>query len=113
MAHPDDAAGSKHKLICAGIRKLAERKGWDITNVGLWLDFCSIEQDNNDLLLAGVKSLRGYISICDAVLIPSPEVPAASVRTVDQITGAYGERGWTRLESMSFYTVSIVCNEPF
>jgi hypothetical protein len=105
MPHPDDAAGSKHKLICAGVRKLVEKKGWDIRQVALWLDFCCIEQDDKSRLASGVQSLRGYISICDAVLIPSPEVPAASARTVDQITGDYGERAWTRLESMSFYTV--------
>ncbi len=109
MAHPDDAAGSKYKLICAGVRKLVEKKGWDISQVALWLDFCCIEQDDKIVQAAGIKSLRGYISICDAVLIPSPEVPAASARTVDQITGDYGGRAWTRLESMSFYTVSIVC----
>jgi hypothetical protein len=107
MAHPDDAAGSKHKLICEGVRKLAEKKGWDINKVSLWLDFCGVEQDNAGLLMAGVQSLRGYISVCDALLIPSPKIPdAASDRTVDKIPGEYGGRAWTRLESMSFYTVS-------
>ena len=107
MAHPDDAGGSKHKLICGGVRKLAEEKGWDIEGVSLWLDFCCVEQDDVGLLREGVESLRGYISVCDAVLIPSPEVPdGARERTVDNVAGGYGERAWTRLESMSFYTVS-------
>jgi hypothetical protein len=106
MAHPDDAEGSKHALICAGILKLVEHKAWDIKHVCLWLDFCGVEQDNLELLHAGVASLRGYISVCDAVLIPSPEVPSEEgERTVDRIAGEYGERAWTRLESMSFYTV--------
>jgi hypothetical protein len=105
-AHPDDVEGSKHKLICAGVRKLADRKGWDINQIGLWLDFCGVEQDDGMLLKAGVASLRGYISLCDAVLIPSPEMPEAGDRTVDKIPGEYGARAWTRLESMSFYTVS-------
>ncbi len=104
-AHPDDAEGSKHKLICAGVRKLAARKGWGI-KIGLWLDFCGVEQDDDALLKAGVASLRGYISVCDAVLIPSPKVPEAGDHTVDKIAGEYGGRAWTRLESMSFYTVS-------
>jgi len=108
-AHPDDDAGSKHSLICAGVRKLALKKGWDLGKVCLWLDYCGVEQDIPRLLLAGVASLRGYISVCDAVLIPSPEVPAEeTARTVDKIAGEYGERAWTRLESMSFYTVSIM-----
>ncbi len=108
-AHPDDAQGSKHKLICAGVRKLAAKKEWDVKKVGLWLDFCGVEQDDDVLLKAGVASLRGYISICDAVLIPSPEVPQAGANTVDKIPGEYGGRAWTRLESMSFYTVSMPC----
>jgi hypothetical protein len=104
-AHPDDAVGSKHKLICAGVRKLAAKKGWDVTNLGLWVDFCGVEQDDGMLLKAGVASLRGYISVCDAVLIPSPKLPESGENTVDKIAGEYGGRAWTRLESMSFYTV--------
>lgn len=111
MAHPDDADGSKHKLICQGIRQLAQQKEWHINQLTLWLDFCSVEQDDDDLLKAGVDSLRGYISVCDAVLIPSPEVPKEGCqKTVDQIAGGYGDRAWTRLESMSFYTVSDTSN---
>ncbi len=106
-AHPDDAQGSKHKLICAGVRKLGVKKGWNINQVGLWLDFCGVEQDDDVLLKAGVASLRGYISICDAVLIPSPDVPEAGDNTVDKIAGEYGARAWTRLESMSFYVVNL------
>jgi hypothetical protein len=106
MAHPDDDAGSKHKLLCAAVHQLAEEKDWNIQDVCLWLDFCSVEQDNLYLLRAGVASLRGYISVCDAVLIPSPEVPAEhDQRTVDKIAGDYGQRAWTLLESMAFYTV--------
>ncbi len=111
MAHPDDAACSKHRLICAGLDKLAAKKEWDAEKVFLWLDFCGVEQDDGNLLKAGVASLRGYVSACDAVLIPSAEVPAEGERTVDQIKGEYGRRAWTRLESMSFYTVytRLVC----
>jgi hypothetical protein len=106
MPHPDDAAGSKHRLICAGIEKLAAEKVWDVDQIFLWLDFCGVEQDDPRLLLAGVASLLGYISVCDVVLIPCLEVPEPGERTVDQIRGDYGKRAWTRLESMSFYTVS-------
>jgi hypothetical protein len=106
MAHPDDAAGSKYALICAGIPKLAEKNSWNLDHVYLWLDFSGIEQDNIELLLAGVQSLRGYVSLCDALLIPSPEVPLDSKRSTDTVGGQYGQRAWTLLESMSFYTVS-------
>jgi hypothetical protein len=80
----------------------------------LWVDFCCIEQDDKNRLLAGVKSLIGYISLCDALLIPSPEVPAANDRTIDRIAGSYGKRAWTLLESMSFFAVRIysIGNKP-
>jgi hypothetical protein len=108
MPHPDNAAGDKHALICAGIKRLAQLKEWNIHKVCLWLDFCGVEQDDADLLLAGVDSLRGYISLCDAVLIPSLHEPVEGAWTVDRIEGGYGERAWTRLESMSFYAVSLL-----
>jgi hypothetical protein len=106
IAHPDDENASKHMLVCAGIQKLAQEKKWSTHQVYLWLDFCGVEQDDDVLLKAGVASLRGYISLCDAVLIPSPKVPDEMCeKTVDKIAGGYGDRAWTRLESMSFYTV--------
>jgi hypothetical protein len=108
MPHPDDDDGTKHKLISAGMQKLAEQKAWGLDQVYLWVDFCGVDQVDPSLLQAGVKSLRGYISVCDAVLIPSPEIPAQDEkRTVDRIAGEYGGRAWTRLESLSFYTVSL------
>lgn len=39
MAHPDDAKGTKHKLICDGVKKLAEAKRWDLSKVHIWVDF--------------------------------------------------------------------------
>jgi hypothetical protein len=32
-AHPDDAAGSKYKLICEGVCQLAMSKEWEISQV--------------------------------------------------------------------------------
>jgi hypothetical protein len=99
-------------LVCAGIQKLAQEKKWSTHQVYLWLDFCGVEQDDDVLLKAGVASLRGYISLCDAVLIPSPKVPDEMCeKTVDKIAGGYGDRAWTRLESMSFYTVRKIGSE--
>ena len=88
MAHPDDAQASKHRLICGGVRKLAERKGWDLEKVVLWVDFAGVEQDDGDLLKAGVASLRGYITLSDAVLIPAVGgVSQGSANTVDMVPG--------------------------
>ena len=87
-AHPDDDAGTKHKLICDGMEKLAETNGWDIDNVYLWIDFAGVEQDDGDLLRAGVASLRGYITLCDVILVPAPaRPPEGAPHTVDMVPG--------------------------
>ena len=88
MAHPDDAQASKHMLICDGVTRLADIKGWDLENVYLWVDFAGVEQDDTELLMAGVASLRGYITLCDAILIPAAaRPPAGSANTIDMVPG--------------------------
>ncbi len=109
MPHPDYASGTKHALICAATKKLAEKKNWDVTNVYLWLDFFSVDQDDARLLQAAAASLRAYVSVCDAVIIPAPGIPTERDRTVDRISGDYGIRAWIQLECMAFYTVGYVC----
>jgi hypothetical protein len=91
MAHPDDAQASKHRLICDGVARLAESKeGWDLDKVYLWVDFGGVEQDKKEILEAGVASLRGYIALSDAVLIPAADQPRTAdgaAVTVDMIPG--------------------------
>ena len=107
-AHPDDEKATKHKLLCAGVAKLAEEKGWTLDNVHVWLDFCGIDQDDDAKKWAGVESLRGYLSVCDAVVIPYPQpLRADASRSVD-VLKVYGERGWTRLEALVAYGVGIL-----
>ena len=107
-AHPDDEKATKHKLLCAGVAKLAEEKGWTLDNVHVWLDFCGIDQDDDAKKWAGVESLRGYLSVCDAVIIPYPQpLRADASRSVD-VLEVYGERGWTRLEALVAYGVGIL-----
>ena len=87
-AHPDDAQASKHRLICDGVRKLAESKGWDLEKVVLWVDFAGVQQDDGELLKAGVASLRGYITLSDAILIPAVDrIPEGAANTVDMVPG--------------------------
>jgi hypothetical protein len=94
--------------LCAGVAKLAEEKGWTLDNVHVWLDFCGIDQDDDAKKWAGVESLRGYLSVCDAVVIPYPQpLRADASRSVD-VLEVYGERGWTRLEALVAYGVGIL-----
>ena len=112
-AHPDDAQGTKLALIRDGCRELAKAMGWDESQVYCWIDFCCVEQDDVPRKIAGIDSLLGYAAACDAVLIPCAEVPPSEGKTtVDVIPGGYGERGWTRLESMTFQFVSAFLPRP-
>ena len=107
-AHPDDEKATKHKLLCVGVAKLTEEKGWELDKVHVWLDFCGIDQDDNDKKWAGVESLRGYLSVCDAVIIPYPKPPSAGASRSVDVLEVYGERGWTRLEALVEYCVGIL-----
>ena len=105
-AHPDDESNGKHRLLCRGIRSLAALKGWTLDKTYLWMDFFSIEQDDMQTKRAGIASLRGYAAACDAMMVPCPEIPSSTMRDVDMLPGSYGERAWTRLEAMTFFTIS-------
>mmetsp|Transcript_9880 Transcript_9880/g.24345 ORF Transcript_9880/g.24345 Transcript_9880/m.24345 type:complete len:1001 (+) Transcript_9880:2-3004(+) len=110
-AHPDDAAGTKHGLICDGLVGLAKRKLWhpSMASVFLWIDFAGVEQDSLDLLPAACASLGGYIAMCDAILIPSPAPPdAGGARSFESIPCSYSDRGWTQLEALAMYAVSVL-----
>jgi hypothetical protein len=107
MAHPDDTTNSKHKLICGAVTQLAASKKWDTSKICLWLDYCGLDQDNATLLQAGMSSLFGYISVCDAMLVLSPEVPEEGACTVDKIGGGFGLRAWSMLELMCFFLVCL------
>jgi len=46
-----------------------------------------VEQDDKQKLGAGVASLRGYITVCDSILIPAPQVPPEGAETIDLVPG--------------------------
>jgi len=63
----------------------------------LWVDWCSIDQDDHEKKLLGVKSLIRYVQLADCVLIPMEEEGIAA-RFPERLPG-YGKRG--RYHSMS------------
>ena len=109
--HPDDEKGSKHTLVCEGVEALAREKKWDLPKVHLWVDYTCIEQDPDgdsyERKLAGVKSLRGYVTVCDTVLVPYPKPPPEGAKTIAQLE-VYGDRAWTRLEALVCYVVGVL-----
>ena len=110
--HPDDAKGTKLALIRDGSRKLAKAMGWEESQIYCWIDFCCVEQEDEPRKVAAIESLLGYVAACDAVLIPCSKVPSPEAKAVDSIPGGYADRGWTRLESMSFHFVSAFLLRP-
>lgn len=103
MAHPDNEEKSKYVLMCKALKALASKNKWDISKVYVWLDFACIDQDDRALWAKGVASLRGYIVVCDALMILSPKVPAEGARYINLVPGEYGERAWTLLEALLYY----------
>lgn len=114
MAHPDDAKGTKHGLLCRALEALAKKKakqGWDASKTYVWLDFCGVEQDDAVLRAKTSRSLLAYLAVSDLVVIPSPSVPPEGALTSDRVPGEYGERAWTLLESLGFFGVCALRGE--
>ena len=63
----------------------------------LWVDWCSIDQDDREKKLLGVKSLIRYVQLADCVLIPT-EVEEIDANFPNELP-CYGKRG--RYHSMS------------
>ncbi len=74
-------------------------------------DFSCISQDDPELKAAGIKSLLGYAARCELVLVPCPQQPQHPV--AHMVSGGYGDRAWTRLESFTFYCLSLLRNQDF
>ena len=72
--------GGVAALLCAARPNLGHEPDAGATHTG-------VEQDDGELLGAGVASLRGYITLCDAILIPAPGVPEGAAHTVDIVPG--------------------------
>ena len=90
---------SKHRIICAGVQSLVEKKGLRIEDVLLWVDWQSVVQDDKELKLKGVQSLIRYATLCAFMLVPTEEekLRGYAAEYPEDIPG-YGKRGWCRCE---------------
>jgi len=114
--HPDVETNDKYKVIVEGLSRLLAGLD-DVDEVFLWVDFCCIEQDDLEVLGAGIRSLPAYIEQCDVLFTPYNEdlFDGAMDRFTEEfIQGAgdqafglfrkyktlsqYVSRGWCRLE---------------
>ena len=118
-ANPDDESGSKYRLIVATTEKLIDEHGWqdELDDVYLWMDFFGIDQDDVVRKVAGVRSLMGYCSLCELMLVPYPEKEGAAeddtllLPNAHWVPGGYGARAFCRLESFTFYVLSLLRQE--
>ena len=86
-ASPDDApGGTKYKQLMAACSAYMKTNGVAEKNVYLWLDYSSVDQDDDTLLVKGVNSLALYVCSCDAFI---------SIDHAD-----YFDRGWCLMECM-------------
>ena len=52
------------------VEKWAQQESVPLEDVYIWFDFCSVEQDDFDVLIRGVNTLGLYIACCDAFVAP-------------------------------------------
>ena len=55
--HPDDEQGSKHAGVASAARAWAAIEKVDETDVYVWFDFCSVEQDDFTEMVACINAL--------------------------------------------------------
>lgn len=104
--HPDDEMRTKYHLTVSGIELLARQRNWELSRLGVWMDYACIEQDDLRLRSAGVRSLIGYMCRCSLVMIPTSTKP--DFPTVHRMPSEYGERAWTRLEALGCYVQGLL-----
>ena len=86
-ASPDDApGGTKYKQLMAACNAYMKSEGVAEKNLYIWLDYSSVDQDDDTLLVKGVNSLALYVCSCDAFI---------SIDHAD-----YFDRGWCLMECM-------------
>ena len=86
-ASPDDGpGGTKYKQLMAACDAYLKETGTAEKNLYIWLDFSSVDQDDDTLLVKGVNSLALYVCSCDAFV---------SIDHAD-----YFDRGWCLMECM-------------
>lgn len=64
--HPDDEANTKYRSLVTAVEAWAAAEGVPTTDVYVWFDFASIDQDDFTELMRGVNALGLYIACCDA-----------------------------------------------
>jgi hypothetical protein len=104
----DHGVGAKYKAICSGVKKLAHVKGWNTRKVYLWIDCSCVRLSDSESVKASLASFRGYISVCDAVMIPKlHEACLLQHTSIDMLEADCFQRSWMRLECMWFYAVGV------
>ena len=77
------------------MQRLLEQEGLKEEQVGLWVDWQSIYQDDEAEKLKGVKSLIRYATLCQYMLVPTEEAELEGRENdYPEFIPAYGRRGW-------------------
>ena len=61
-----DKQGTKYKQVVGAAAAYAKEVGVDESHVYIWIDFASVDQDNDADLVRGVNSLGLYVASADA-----------------------------------------------
>ena len=86
--HPDDEQGSKHAGVASAARAWAAIEKVDETDVYVWFDFCSVEQDDFTEMVACINALGLYIACSDAfVSFEHPEYWGRAWCLIEQLFG--------------------------
>jgi hypothetical protein len=96
-----DPTGAQYRTMVAGIQSLAKKNGWQLSNVYVWCDYCSIPQANKSQQMQAINALPCYASHAHAFLVAAPSLPHVDTqKPLD--TETYRGRVWCRAEQLCF-----------
>jgi hypothetical protein len=103
-AMADGAWGSSdwHKMACKALRKLAALKNWKLSAIYVWIPPLCKDEEDKRLQAKVVESLRAYMAVCSAMLIPSPQVPPEGACALNQVRSTI-----SRMQPIFVYQVGI------
>lgn len=90
-----------HKMVCKALRKLAALKNWNLSAVYVWIPPLCKDEEDKRLQVKVVESLRAYMAVCSAMLVPSPQVPPEGACALNQVRSTTSRNRFTRQKAGS------------
>ncbi|CAE7191196.1 unnamed protein product [Symbiodinium sp. KB8] len=94
LPDPDE---HQYTAMVRAIEDMVRVRSLSISNIFIWVDYCSIPQCSAEQQQLAINSLPAYVAACSAFIIVAPEVMHAEQKTICNFA-SYSNRFWCRVE---------------